>query len=222
MRHAHLSERKFKFILKLFAEDLSATKVARIGNINRNAANALFDKFRGRICNLAKAEEITNCTFAQLDESFFGPRRIKGKKGRGAGKKIIVFGIWDSSGNVYCEVVPNCRKYTLLPIIMRHMNDRANIHTDGLNVYRCLKKMGYNHNYVRHQKDNFYIEKDGEKIHTNNIESHWSWSKERLIKFHGLRMDDFAKHLIETVFRFNHRQTGIYEILLNEFRAKPL
>lgn len=37
----------------------------------------------------------------EVDESYFGPKRIKGKRGRGAGSKTIVFGIFKRNGNVY-------------------------------------------------------------------------------------------------------------------------
>jgi len=36
-----------------------------------------------------------------FDESFFGPRRVRGKRGRGAGGKTIVFGIFKRNGSVY-------------------------------------------------------------------------------------------------------------------------
>jgi len=41
----------------------------------------------------------------EVDENFFGPRRVKGKKGRGAYGKTIVFGICKRNGKVYTEKV---------------------------------------------------------------------------------------------------------------------
>jgi len=43
----------------------------------------------------------------EVDESFFGPRRVKGKRGRGAYGKTIVFGVFKRNGKVYTEIVPD-------------------------------------------------------------------------------------------------------------------
>jgi transposase len=41
----------------------------------------------------------------EVDESYFGLRRVKGKRGRGAYGKTAVFGIFERAGQVYTEVV---------------------------------------------------------------------------------------------------------------------
>ncbi len=41
----------------------------------------------------------------ELDESNFGPKRIRGKRGRRAGSKTIVFGVFKRNGHVYTEIV---------------------------------------------------------------------------------------------------------------------
>src|SRR5215472_3372545 len=52
-----------------------------------------------------------------VDESYFGPRRVKGKRGRGAGSKTIVFGIYKRNGKVCTEIVPDATKHTLQAIL---------------------------------------------------------------------------------------------------------
>ena len=42
----------------------------------------------------------------EFDESYFGPKRICGKGGRGAGAKTIVFGLLKRGSSVYTEIVP--------------------------------------------------------------------------------------------------------------------
>ena len=47
----------------------------------------------------------------EVDKSYFGPRRVKGKAGRGAGKKTIVFGICKRHGKVtprLCRLYKTC------------------------------------------------------------------------------------------------------------------
>ena len=46
----------------------------------------------------------------EVDKSYFGARRVRGKKGRGAGGKTIVFGILERQGKVYTEIVPDASK----------------------------------------------------------------------------------------------------------------
>lgn len=46
-----------------------------------------------------------------------GARRVRGKRGRGAGSKTIVFGIYKRNGKVHAEIVPNAQKKTLQNII---------------------------------------------------------------------------------------------------------
>ncbi|MDD3406416.1 MAG: transposase, partial [Paludibacteraceae bacterium] len=53
----------------------------------------------------------------ELDESYFGARRVWGIRGRGARGKIIVFGILKRNRKVSAYMVENCSEKTLLPII---------------------------------------------------------------------------------------------------------
>jgi transposase-like protein len=45
----------------------------------------------------------------EVDESYFGARRICGKRGRGARGKTIAFGLLKRGNQVYTEIVPNCK-----------------------------------------------------------------------------------------------------------------
>jgi hypothetical protein len=39
----------------------------------------------------------------EADESYFGPQRVRGRCGRGAGGKTIVFGLFKRGDTVYCH-----------------------------------------------------------------------------------------------------------------------
>jgi transposase-like protein len=41
----------------------------------------------------------------EVDESYFGPHRGRGKRGRGASGKTIVFGLLKRDDQVYTEIV---------------------------------------------------------------------------------------------------------------------
>ena len=51
----------------------------------------------------------------ELDESYFGGQR-KGRRGRGAAGKVVVFGILKRNGRVYTVVVDNAKSETLFPV----------------------------------------------------------------------------------------------------------
>lgn len=112
----HISERKFREILKYFCEDLTATKAASLSGVSRNSVNKIYGLLRERIAY----ESITNTPELgefEVDESYFGAKRVRGKRGRGAAGKTPVFGILKRGGHVYVNVVKHCSKEQLMPII---------------------------------------------------------------------------------------------------------
>ena len=113
---SRISEAKFKLLLKLFCLDLTAVQMTELTSLHRNTVNRYLKKLRERIAHLCEQES----PFAgevEVDESWFGARRIKGKRGRGAYGKTIVFGIFQRNGSVYTEIVPDCSQRTLQAVI---------------------------------------------------------------------------------------------------------
>ena len=50
----------------------------------------------------------------EVDESYFGTRRVRGKRGHGAGKNTPVFGMLKRNGCVYTQIVKHCSAKELL------------------------------------------------------------------------------------------------------------
>lgn len=105
-----LSPYKIKKIMIFFCEDITATKTANLTGINRNTINRYFNLFRKAIAFSSEDEQHFFLGEVELDESYFGAKRVRGKRGRGAAGKTPVFGILKREGNVYVEVVKNCSK----------------------------------------------------------------------------------------------------------------
>ena len=155
----------------------------------------------------------------EVDESYFGPRRIPGKRGRGASGKTIVFGVFKRQGKVYTEIVPDARKKTLQAIIRGKVALKSVIHSDGWRGYNGLVDVGYDKHYrVHHGQDEFARGTS----HINGIESFWSFAKRRLAQFNGIPTRSFYLHLKETEFRFNHRNDNLYHTMLKRLRKDPL
>ena len=51
----------------------------------------------------------------ELDENYFGARRVGGKRGRGAVGKTPVFGVLKREGKVHVSIVSRCSCEELLP-----------------------------------------------------------------------------------------------------------
>lgn len=62
----------------------------------------------------------------ELDESYFGAKRVRGKRVCRAAVKTPVFGILKRNGFVYVEVVENCKKESLMPTI-QEKNSKAQL-----------------------------------------------------------------------------------------------
>ena len=155
----------------------------------------------------------------EVDESYFGARRVRGKRGRGAYGKTIVFGLLKRDGRVYTEIVPDCTKATLQAVIRGRIAPETVIHSDGWRGYDGLVDIGFDKHFrVNHSANEFA---KGEQ-HINGIESFWSYAKRRLQKFNGVSNDTFPLHLKETEFRFNHRRGNLYLELLRLLKSNPL
>lgn len=213
-----ISEAKFRSIIRFFAMDFTATDTAQLTNISVRSINSIFIKIRKKIALECEKKSPFNGVI-ELDESYFGARRIRGKRGRGAFGKTIVFGLLKRAGNVYTEIVPDCSKATLQGIIRGHVALESVINTDGWRGYDGLVDIGFNkHLRVNHGDNEFAC---GDR-HINGIESFWGYAKKRLIKFNGIDKKMFYLHLKETEYRFNHRHQNLYLDLLKLLRENPI
>ncbi|MHA1575061.1 MAG: IS1595 family transposase [Alphaproteobacteria bacterium] len=217
LKVAHFSEAKFRIILKCFCQDLTATQTAFFTKLSRNTINRIFALIRKKIFFLTSKKTRQKGHF-ELDESYFGAKRIRGKRGRGAAGKTPVFGLLKRDGNVHVEIVKKCSRAQLLPIIKGKILEGSTIHTDGWRAYDGLILNGYKHYRVFHSHNEFARG----KCHVNGIESFWAYAKIRLAKFKGMKKENFVFHLKECEFRFNHRQENLYLVILRELRNNPL
>ena len=216
---SHLSEAKVRHIIRLFALDLEATKVARLTRVSRRTVNRFFHELRVRMAKECEAHAPVRGT-VELDESYFGRRRIRGKRGRGAGGKTIVFGVYKRNGRVYTEIVPDAKKATLRAIIRGRVDLRSVVHSDGWRGYDGLVDLGYRKHFRVEHRHSVFVGRRG--VHINGIESFWSTAKTRLAKRRGIRREYFWLHLKECEFRFNYRRENLYKVLLDLVRKSPL
>ena len=217
INRTHISERKFREILKYFSEDFTATQASKLSGTSRPTISNLYQKFRIRIYELCQRESVFEGE-VEVDESYFGARRVRGKRGRGAKGKVPVIGLLKRDGKVYTKVVSRCTKAELMPVIKGKVLEESTVYTDGWSSYDSLVLNGYKHYRVYHSKDEFVRGRS----HVNGIESFWSYAKRRMAKFNGVPKKKFILHLKESEFRWNYRGGTMYHKLLKNFRRNPL
>lgn len=221
-----ISERKFRDRLHLFAPDITADRAAALTGLNHKTAASIHTRPRLPMAELARE----GCSFrgqVELDESYFGPARQRGRPGLGRGRgvrgKAPVCGTLERGGRVHCQIVKNCSKATLMAIIERRVALSAEVVTDGFCSYDGLVEAGFK----RHHRINKFWNRDRaifsqNGVHINGIESFWNYAKRRHAKFKGLRRTSFPTFLKETESRFNNRENNLSRILLSSCKIDQL
>ena len=125
-----IAEKKFRQIIRYFSLDISASDTARLTEISVRSINNIYIKLRHRLAEECEKDSAFSGQI-EVDESYFGPKRIRGKRGRGDGNKTIVFGLLRRDGCVYTEIIPDARKVKLQAIIRGKVDLESIIHSDG-------------------------------------------------------------------------------------------
>lgn len=218
VKRAHISEREFRMLLKCFAGDLPALVTSRLLGMNYRTAHRFYSLLRNRILHDSLEQQAAFAGEIEVDESYFGARRVRGKRGRGASGKIPVLGLHKRGSLVFVSIVKNCSRQALMPVLKGRILSQSDVYTDGWKAYDGLVRDGFRHHRIHHHANEFARGKN----HVNGIESFWSYAKGRLAKFHGIGNEAFPLHLKECEWRWNHRGRNIYKLLLANLRKYPL
>jgi transposase-like protein len=217
-KYAPISTYKYKRIISCFCLDLTATQTSLLLGINRNTVNKYFNKFRRKVYTHQLNEMRKFVGEIEVDESYFGPKRVKGKsskRGRGTHRQPV-FGIYERNGRVYTEIISDCKLRTLRRIITGKVELSSTIYSDSWKGYNGLVDVGFNkHHRINHKKDEF-SNKTG--VHINGIESFWSFTKRRLTKFNGVKKN-FHLHLKECEWRWSKSPQKLESELLKLLKS---
>jgi transposase-like protein len=139
----------------------------------------------------------------EADETYIGPKKVHGKRGRGAGKKQIVFGLVERGGRVRPVHVQRITGKTLKGIIRDNVKRAAVISTDEFVSYNGLAKEFRGHLRVNHGKKEYV---NGE-AHVNTAESFWALLKRGVHGiFHHISAKHLHRYLDEFAYRFDTRK----------------
>ena len=186
-------------LVEFFVLEVTARAAADVLEIQPNSAALYYRKLRQVIAHeLELLEHELFDGAIELDESYFGGVR-KGKRGRGAAGKVIVFGLLKRGGKVHAKVVDNVKTRTLMPVIQRKIAPDSWVYTDSMGSYDALDVSQFHHMRINHS-----AEFARGNNHINGIENFWSQAKRILRKYNGVPRDSFPLFLKECEFRFNY------------------
>ena len=136
-------------LIKLFELEISARKAGIQLGLSYPTTLKGFDVLRGVILQeLSRSDEVLRGEI-EADESYFGGK-LKGKRGRGAGGKTIVFGILERGGKVSVNIVKDVSAETLIHETVIKVRRGSIVYTDKWKGYDSLMFCGYRHLNVDH------------------------------------------------------------------------
>lgn len=194
-RKSRLTARKQGRLLEHFVAGTTARAAGELVGVQSNTAIGFYMRLRKLIASKLPSYEL--CGEVEADESYFGGVR-KGKRGRGAGGKVAVFGLLKRGGKVYTAIVPNARTETLLPIIQERVCPDSIVYTDAFRAYNALDVSEFHHRRINHS---LRFAEHGN--HINGIENFWNQAKRHLRRFNGIKQENFHWFLKECEWRFN-------------------
>ena len=145
LKRCKLSKKQQNQLLGYFVLEVTARSAADLLGVQPNTTALYYRKTRQPIADhLAAIEHEAFAGSAELDESYFGGVR-KGKRGRGAAGKVVVFGILTRQGKVYTKIVDDTRSRTLMSVIERKIAPGSIVYTDSYRSYNALDVSGFHH-----------------------------------------------------------------------------
>jgi transposase len=203
-----ISPSQWLAVIKLFELSVSARKTAKDVSLSYNTSLKAYDLLRRVLVeDLARSDDLLKGEL-EADESYFGGRR-KGKRGRGAGHKTIVFGILERGGKVSVSIVTDVKAESLMNETVKKVRRGSIVYTDKWRGYDSLMFCGYRHLNIDHR----YKFKQG-KVYINGIEGFWSIAKERLMEHDGISKEKFLYYIKEMEWRYNNREKDLFGILV--------
>ena len=218
VRRSKISEAKFRNIIKYFALELDARKIAALTGLNRNTVNRYLTRVRDRI--VALCEDQARQTRTGTDRTLQSPENGNGVRPKGKiDDSLPVFGIQSWNTHIYTEILPN----GIRPKLRRVMQDgkiQAPLKLpNSWRHYDGIVDLNGRWHYRFRPLYTGTTSEDG--IH-NRIEEFLGFARKRLTTINLNGNDHFNLHLKECEFRFNHRSDDLYQLLLKHLRENPI
>ncbi|MCW5575932.1 MAG: IS1595 family transposase [Burkholderiales bacterium] len=142
----------------------------------------------------------------EIDETFIGQNKEKGKDARGYAHKNKVLSLVDrSTGRARSVVVDNLKLKTLLPIIQANVSPMARVMTDEAKQYQRIGQFFADHGSTIHSIGR-YVDYNDKTIHTNTVEGFFSIFKRGMKGvYQHCAHNHLNRYLAEFDFRYSNR-----------------
>ncbi len=220
-RRSKLSERKFRELLNLFAQEYDASHIAEALDISRNTVNAYLRKIRMRLAEHA-LQTFPLFHDVQSGESIFHILDVRRRRRDVAAASILV-GILRADRSLFIEVQPGRDRDAYRMFL------RGRVFVEGTTNLDYWKDFG-----GRIDLDFDGDGDDGEDgpdmvaaqpcshPQMETVHAFISFARERLMKFRGVKEDSIRLHLKECEFRFNVHEPGVYPAIRRLLLETPL
>ncbi|HSF08484.1 MAG TPA: IS1595 family transposase [Nitrospirales bacterium] len=142
-----------------------AYRLSRDLAVDSKVVTRVYQRMREALYHLAELEGGKLKREIELDEASFGGRR-KGKRGRAAAGKSVVFGLLERENRVYTKVVESVSPEELMRHIQAKTRKGSVYYTDAFRGYQSLKRYG-KHQTINHAKT--FVRGRRVKNHINGI-----------------------------------------------------
>ncbi len=207
-KHSKLDEQRFKKILELFSQDITAVECAKETGVNVRSVNSIYLKLRDRIAQWCESNASgTPGLHASRDISDTSDGTVSAYLDSASDGVIGIY-LYLMDDQVYCALMNG--KGLGEPLALEDGQWRE--YPVGIDVRRDMRLKIKNATFQNAHKVG-----DVERI-----ESFGHFLRLRLTKFKGLRREKFYFHLKESEYRYNHRDQDLNLLLLGMLGETPI
>jgi transposase len=210
-RRAHISEAKFKLILKLFCQEKTAVEISEVTGISRVTVNKYMGDIRMMImtCDDEMLKQDARALFSDAFSQW-----EKSKDGTGSGNLITMAGIEAVGKKLKIHPLEELPHTTMLRITQgKKRNKKEEVLAQRFCGFVDLKERQY------YQLRTVSRRKNGKRI-VQNADRFWKIFRNRIHKSKGLAANTIYLHLKESELRCNYRKAEIYAMLLKVMRRR--
>lgn len=203
LKGAHLSERKFREIVQLFCDDLTATQIAGISGVSRVTINNYFKLIRSRIASLGSG----------LKSFSVNAEGILNEDADNNSAERLYYGLLFVRDKIQAHLL-NATAIESLQLLSSSTPLKANgkISLPDLKSYHAIADCKSWNVYWVEEKPHGILA-GAESL--SQINDFWQYTKGRLSKFRGMSKKNLYLHIRECEFRYNFRNEELCPVLMN-------
>ncbi len=203
---------RWMVLMYMFNMEASTLLASRQACVSYPATLKAFDHMRCIIINeMAKTDRKLRGVFGP-DAACFSAKH----KGRMAKNNTVMFGIRERRGKARIDIINNAGAKTLPKNTIGAARLGSITYTDKWGGYDSVVMAGYHHRTTGHGRAFSY----NKPIHVDGIEGFWSYARQRLAKYHGVKPSKFLLYIKEMEWRYNNRNKDTFIMLLDYFQRQ--